>query len=135
MVKGQSGLGHFLDIGHGSEFGSVVLEVMDGIILGNEEDDARPLGPKRGNSEEKNKRNSHDGARLIGKNYCADDGVKGTVSTKIKAVVSDDWRSGELIVELVLANDLITFTGFEHGKGTVPGSQKIRPLAATGEPR
>ena len=26
-------LGHFLDIGHGSEFGSVVLEVMDGIIL------------------------------------------------------------------------------------------------------
>ena len=71
MIKGQSGLGHFLDIGHGTEFGSVVLEVMDGIILGNEEDDVRPLGPKRGNNEEKNKRNSHDGAEWIGKNYCA----------------------------------------------------------------
>ncbi len=69
MIKGQSGLGHFLDIGHGSEFGSVVLEVMDGIILGNEEDDVRPLGPKRGNKEEKKNDDSHDGAELIGKNY------------------------------------------------------------------
>ena len=52
MIKGQSLLSHLLDIGHGSESGSIMLEVMNGIVLGNEENHVRTLGPKWGNNEE-----------------------------------------------------------------------------------
>jgi hypothetical protein len=56
MIKGQSLLCHLLDIGHGTELGSVVLEVMNRIILGNEENNVRTLGPKWGsNDKEKDK--------------------------------------------------------------------------------
>ena len=100
--------------------GSVVLEVMDGIIP--QTRGQRSCLDQSGETARKVSVNSRDRARLIGKNYCND--AKGTVSTKIKAVVSDDWRSDAFVVEHDLANDLITFSGFEHGKGTVPGSQK-----------
>ena len=55
--------------------------------------------------------------------FCSDC-VKIPMSTKIKAVVSDDWGRGKLVVEFVFANDFIGFACLEDGEGAVPGSQE-----------
>ena len=56
------------------------------------------------------------------------------MSTKIKAVVSDDWGRGKLVVEFVFANDFIGFACLEDGEGAVPGSQENPAVGGHGRP-
>jgi hypothetical protein len=46
------------------------------------------------------------------------------VTTKVETVVSNDWRSSELIVELVLADYLVGSPGLKHGEGAVTGGKE-----------
>ena len=87
------------------------------------EDHIRSLGQKWGNEEEKKDRKSH--VQGLGWSMLfRPDSIKIPVPTKVETIVSDDRGSGELIVELVFANDLIGFASLEDGEGAVPGSQK-----------
>ena len=88
MIEGQSLLGEFLDVRHGSVLGSIVTEVVHGIVLGDQEHDVRSLGGV-GCQNERKKGKGFEDEGTVHEDDCGGD-KKG--SKEIAEFISSQWH-------------------------------------------